>query len=59
MLGESRIEVLPEIKIKYPDTATITISAITDTKIAIQCMRKGAYNYLIRPFNLGEGALGA
>jgi DNA-binding NtrC family response regulator len=28
--------------------------AITDTHIAIQCMREAAYDYLTKPFNLDE-----
>ena len=57
MLGKPGVEVLPEIKHEYPDTAIIMITAITEADIAIQCMRAGAYDYLIKPFNLDEVAL--
>jgi len=57
MPGKSGVELLPEIKASYPDTAVIMATAITDTNIAIQCMKQGAYDYLTKPFNLDEVVL--
>jgi len=57
MPGESGIELLPEIKASYPDTAVIMASAVTEIGIAIQCMREGADDYICKPFNLDEVAL--
>jgi len=54
MPGKSGVELLPEIKANYPDTAVIMATAITDTHIAIQCMKEGAYDYLTKPFSLDE-----
>ena len=54
MPGKSGTELLPEIKLRYPDTAVIMATAMTDTTIAIQCMKQGAYDYLTKPFNLEE-----
>ena len=54
MPGKSGIELLPEIKGSYPDTAVVMATATTDTNIAIQCMKQGAYDYLTKPFNLEE-----
>jgi putative two-component system response regulator len=59
MPGKSGVELLPEIKKKYPDIAVIMATAITDTSMAIRCMREGAYDYLVKPFNLDEVALSA
>jgi putative two-component system response regulator len=59
MPGKSGIELLPEIKRMYPDTAVIMATAITDATIAIQCMKDGAYDYLVKPFNLDEVAISA
>ncbi|MEJ2740788.1 MAG: response regulator [Dehalococcoidia bacterium] len=36
MPGKSGDELLPEIKLKYPDTAVIMATATTDTVVAIQ-----------------------
>jgi len=57
MPGKSGIELLPEIKSGYPDTAVIMATAINDINVAIQCMKKGAYDYLCKPFNLEEVSL--
>ncbi len=57
MPGKSGIELLPEIKASYPDTAVIMATAITDTSTAIQCMKNGAYDYITKPFNLDEVVL--
>ena len=54
MPGKSGIELLPEIKTNYPDTAVIMATAIIDTHIAIQCMKQGAFDYLTKPFNLDK-----
>jgi putative two-component system response regulator len=57
MPGKSGTELLPELKARYPDTAVIMATAITDTSTAIQCMKEGAYDYITKPFNLDEVAL--
>ncbi len=59
MPGISGVKLLPEIKLRYPDTAVIMATAITDTATAIRCMREGAYDYLVKPFNLDEVSLSA
>jgi putative two-component system response regulator len=57
MPGRSGIELLPEIKVAYPDIAVIMVTAVTDTSTAIQCMKQGAYDYVTKPFNLDEVVL--
>jgi len=54
MPGKSGVEFLPEIKAKYPDTAVIMATAISDANVAINCMKAGAYDYVNKPFNLDE-----
>jgi len=57
MPGKSGIELLPEIKSGYPDTAVIMATAVTDVNVAIQCLKQGADDYLCKPFNLEELSL--
>ena len=57
MPGKSGVELLPEIKLRYPDIAVIMATAVTDTSTAIQCMKQGAYDYFTKPFNLDEVVL--
>ena len=45
---------MTEIKTTYPDIAVIMSTAITDTNVAIQCMKQGAYDYLTKPFSMDE-----
>jgi putative two-component system response regulator len=54
MPGKSGIQLLPEIKTRYPYTSVIMATAVVETGIAIQCMRQGADDYVCKPFNLDE-----
>ncbi|MGA8848580.1 MAG: HD domain-containing phosphohydrolase [Dehalococcoidia bacterium] len=57
MPGKSGIELLPEIKSGYPDTAVIMATAVNDINVAIQCLKQGADDYICKPFNLEELSL--
>jgi len=57
MPGKSGIELLPEIKLGYPDTAVIMATAVNDIDVAIQCLKQGADDYICKPFNLEELSL--
>jgi putative nucleotidyltransferase with HDIG domain len=57
MPGKSGMELLPELKVSYPDTAVIMATAVAEANLAIQCMRLGADDYITKPFNLDEVAL--
>jgi putative two-component system response regulator len=57
MPGKSGIELLPEIKTGYPDTAVIMATAVSEINVAIQCLKNGADDYICKPFNLDEVSL--
>lgn len=57
MPGTSGIELLAEIKAKYPDTSVIMATAVTEASNAINCMKNGADDYICKPFNLEDVAL--
>ena len=57
MPGKSGIELLSEVIAAYPDIAVIMISAVVSSDTAIACMRQGAYDYIIKPFNFHEVVL--
>jgi putative two-component system response regulator len=59
MPGKSGIELLPEIKAGYPDTAVIMATAVNDINVAIECLKQGADDYICKPFNLEEVSLSA
>ncbi|MDO8717186.1 MAG: response regulator [Dehalococcoidales bacterium] len=54
MPGKTGIELLPEIKARFPDTAVVMATASVDINIAIECMKQGAYDYITKPFDLED-----
>ncbi len=54
MPGMSGIGLLERIKEKSPDTEVIVITGFGSIGSAIEAMRKGAYDYLTKPFDLDE-----
>jgi len=52
--GMDGIEILAEIKDKDPDLLVIMITASTDARPAVNAMKKGAYDYLTKPFELDQ-----
>jgi len=50
-------ELLPEIKASYPDTTVVMATVLTDTRVAIHCLKQGAYDYITKPFDLDEVVL--
>src|SRR3989304_4027034 len=57
MPGKSGLDLLPLVKSRYPDIVIVMATAVTDTSMAIQCMRQGADDYVNKPFNLDEVTL--
>jgi putative two-component system response regulator len=52
MRGKSGVELLSEIMERYPDTAVIMITVVRDIDVAIESIRRGAYDYICKPFDL-------
>lgn len=52
MPGKQGTELLKEIKARHPDVVVLMITAIDSAETAIESMRSGAYDYLVKPFNL-------
>ena len=52
MPGLSGLELLGLIRQRYPDTPVIIISGITDEDHKRGLMKLGAFDYLLKPFNL-------
>ncbi len=48
------IELLREIRARYPDTAVVLITAVADVDVAVKCLAIGAMDYLTKPFHLEE-----
>jgi len=44
------IQLLERAKEKYPDTPVVMVTAVHDISQALQAIRNGAYDYLLKPF---------
>ncbi len=54
MPGRDGMEVLAELGAKLADLPVIVITALGGSAAAIEAMRRGAYDYLTKPFDLDE-----
>ena len=59
MPGKQGTELLQEIKAGYPEVVVLMITAIDSASTAIESMRLGAYDYIIKPFNLDQVLISA
>ncbi len=50
--GMSGMEVLREIWLNHPNMATIMITAVDDVNTAVEAMKLGASDYIVKPFDL-------
>ena len=48
------LELLKQCHDMYPDMAVIMLTGISDAETAIESMRQGAFDYLLKPFNFDE-----
>lgn len=54
MPGTDGVALLEEVRRRYRDTAVIMLSAVADVQIAVDCLKKGALDYIAKPMVLGE-----
>ena len=54
MPGRPGSAVLPDIVSRYPETAVIMASGITDPVVVAQCIRDGAEDYINKPFRFEQ-----
>ena len=48
------VGLLELIKKESPNTECIMVTAMNDAKVAVQCIKKGAYDYLVKPISRAE-----
>jgi putative two-component system response regulator len=59
MPGKQGTELLRNIKSSFPNVVVIMITAIDNAGTAIESIRMGAYDYIIKPFNLDQVLIAA
>src|ERR1051325_3672045 len=52
--GKTGVELLEETLVRYPETIGVVITGYGTIETAVSAMKKGAYNYLTKPFKLVE-----
>jgi putative nucleotidyltransferase with HDIG domain len=54
MPGLSGIAFLEEVVKRFPDTGVLMLSGVADVKVAVQCLDKGALDYIAKPALIEE-----
>ena len=52
MPGMNSLQVLDKIKEKAPSTEVIVITGLDETGLGIECLERGAFEFMTKPFNL-------
>jgi response regulator RpfG family c-di-GMP phosphodiesterase len=48
------IELLEAVRERYPDTSVIMLTGVGETVTAVDCLHKGAADFLLKPVSMGE-----
>jgi diguanylate cyclase (GGDEF)-like protein len=51
---ESGLDLLHELAPRSPEIAVVMLTGDTDAHTAIECLREGAFDYLLKPFKIDE-----
>jgi putative nucleotidyltransferase with HDIG domain len=54
MSGMTGLEMIPHVKVASPDTVIVMISGMQTIESAINALRLGAFDYLMKPFDLRQ-----
>jgi response regulator RpfG family c-di-GMP phosphodiesterase len=45
------VELLKQIRVRYPDVAVLLATGVSDVDVAVSCLNMGAMDYITKPFN--------
>ncbi|MFC2069927.1 sigma-54-dependent transcriptional regulator [Chloroflexota bacterium] len=51
MPGMSGIELLQQLTANWPETPVVMVTALADAQTAVEAMKMGAYDYIVKPFD--------
>ena len=54
MPDRSGVELLIDVKDRYPEVAVVMMTGVLDTSTAVKAMRDGAFDYITKPMDLNE-----
>jgi len=46
------LELLDEVKLRFPSLTVVVLSAVRDIEVAVDAMRRGACDYLVKPYTV-------
>src|SRR3989442_8903408 len=54
MPGEPGIEALPRVLAVDPTTVVVLVTAVREVRTAVEALKRGAYDYLTKPFDVDD-----
>jgi putative two-component system response regulator len=48
------VQLLAAVRERYPDTAVVMLTGVADVDTAVECLQAGAYDYIVKPFQLAQ-----
>ena len=54
MPGEAGVDILPRVKALDPSVVVVIATAVRDIRTAVEALKRGAYDYLIKPFEVDD-----
>ena len=54
MPGEAGVDVLPRVKALDPSVVVVIATAVREVRTAVEALKRGAYDYLIKPFDVDD-----
>jgi DNA-binding NtrC family response regulator len=54
MPGEAGVDVLPRVKAIDPSVVVVLATAVRDVRTAVEALKRGAYDYLTKPFDVED-----
>jgi DNA-binding NtrC family response regulator len=54
MPGEAGIDVLPRVLAVDPTTVVVLVTAVREVRTAVEALKRGAYDYLTKPFDVDD-----
>lgn len=58
MPGLDGVELMEVIKTNHPGTECLMLTAMDDVRLAVKCLKKGAYDYLVKPISKEDLVVG-
>ena len=54
MPGASGLDLVKALRHRIPDTSVVMVSSLEDAEIAIECLQRGAFGYVLKPYQPRE-----